>query len=491
MKEKKNYDKQLIKKQLLDSLNNKNYNFPANHLSILHEKFSDGTIQWDRNISNSILQALEKIDKLISVQLNEVFHHPEFLKIEGSWRGIRYIIKNNQNSSNLKIKIMDLKKYEIKNDFYRNSELDQSYLFKKIYETEFGTPGGEPFNIIVGDYSFSHEENDMEILNGLAKIGASAFCPFLCSAAPELFGFENWQNLQKPRDLKSIFATDEYIKWRALRQREESRFIILTLPKVLARLPYYPTIISSEYFNYNEFTLLEENTSSSTSYQLTNNYFCWMNAAFSLADKIIQAFNEYGWSTAIRGAESGGKVTHLPLLGKTYKEQLQICPTEITITDKREAELSDLGFLPLCYYKRTDYAVFFGAQSIHLPPQYDTAEACANAAIGARLPYLLASSRFAHYIKVMARDKIGTFMNPEDLEAWLNRWILNYVNGNPQSGQEMKAKYPLAEAKIKVEESPENSGKFHVIAWLKPWLQLEELSTSLRMVAKIPYANNY
>ncbi|MEM9657278.1 MAG: type VI secretion system contractile sheath large subunit, partial [Planctomycetota bacterium] len=303
-------------------------------------------------------------------------------------------------------------------------------------------------------------------------------------ADPALFGFEEWTELVKPRDLEKIFDTVEYTKWKSYRDSEDSRFVTLTLPRSLARLPYGAATKPVEEFNYEEVALGK----GGKSIAVPHDQYCWMNSAYVMGTKLTDAFAKYGWCTAIRGAEGGGKVEDLPAhIFQADDGDMDLkCPTEIAITDRREAEISKLGFLPLCHYKNTDYAVFFGAQTTQKPKKYDRPAATENAAISARLPYIMASSRFAHYLKVIARDKIGSFMEADDCEAWLDRWIHNYVSADPKPSQDVKARYPLAEAKVQVKEIPGSPGSYNAVAWLRPWLQLEELTTSLRMVARIP-----
>lgn len=453
-------------------------------LKTLTTEVLKGTVIWNKNLVHTINTAIKAIDKILSEQLAEIMHHEKFKKLEGSWRGIHYLIMNTEANTNLRLKVLNLPKQILQKDLSKAIEFDQSILFKKIYEHEFGTPGGEPYSALIGDYEFTNHPEDIEMLSKIANIAASAFCPFISAANPEFFGFDDWTALSKPRDLEKIFDTVEYAKWRSLRENEDSRFIILTMPRVLGRLPYGNETKPVEAFNFEEAPY----SLAGKPLQLKHDDYCWMNAAYLLGTRLTEAFSKYNWCTAIRGAEGGGRVNNLPLYTFTSDDgDLDAtCPTEIGITDRREAELSKLGFLPLCHYKNTDYAVFFGAQSIQKPQKYDKPEANSNAAISTRLPYIMATSRFAHYLKVMARDKIGSFMEAQDIEHWLNRWILNYVNGNPESGQEMKAKYPLAAAKIQVEPIPGKPGAYHAIAWLRPWLQLEELTTSLRLVANIP-----
>lgn len=453
-------------------------------IHVLINEVLKGTFQWDKNIIRSIHLVIEKIDVMISKQLNEIMHHDQFKKLEGSWRGLHYLVMNSETNNSLKIKVMNCTKLELTKDINKAVEFDQSQFFKKLYENEFGSPGGEPFGVLIGDYEFSHHPEDVHLLQQIAHCSAAAFCPFISAASPELFGFSNWSMLSKPRDLEKVFDSIEYIKWRNLRESDDSRFVNLLMPRVLARLPYGKNTCAVEAFNFEE-TYLDPNSNSADS---SSNHYCWTNAAYILGGILTQAFSQYGWCTAVRGAESGGRVNHLPLhIFKSDEGDFnQTCPTEIGITDRREAELSKLGFLPICHYKNTDFAVFFGAQSIHKPKIFDRPEATANAAISARLPYIMATSRFAHYLKVMARDKIGSFMEVHDLENWLNRWILNYVNGNVDAGQVMKSKYPLAEAKVYVEPIPGKPGCYQAVTWLRPWLQLEELTTSMRLVAQVP-----
>jgi type VI secretion system protein ImpC len=453
-------------------------------LKALTEEALKGTISWDRNLVVSVSAAIKAIDQVISTQLAAVMHHEKFGKLEGTWRGLHYLVMNSETSTNLRLKILNAPKDTLAKDLSKAAEFDQSQLFKKIYENEFGTPGGEPYGALIGDYEFTNHPDDVDTLMKISNVAAAAFCPFISAASPNLFGFGEWTELAKPRDLEKIFDTLEYAKWRSLRDSEDSRFLTLALPRVLARLPYGAATKPVEEFSYEETGTLEDGKTE----QMVHESYCWMNAAYVLGARMTNAFAKYAWCTAIRGIEGGGKVENLPLhVFKSDDGDLDnTCPTEIGITDRREAELSKLGFLPVCHYKNTDYAAFFGAQTVQKPLKYDRPEANANAEISARLPYMMATSRFAHYLKVMARDKIGSFMEVEDVEAWLNRWILNYVNGNASSGQEMKAKYPLAEAKIKVEAIPGKPGAYHAIAWLRPWLQLEELTTSMRLVARIP-----
>lgn len=454
-------------------------------LKTLAKEAMDGTVKFDKNLTATITKAIDALDGKISRQLNAIMHHPEFQKLEGSWRGLQYLVNNSSTSAGLKIRVLNCSKRDLYKDISKAAEFDQSTIFKKIYENEFGMAGGEPYGALIGDYEFSNSNEDVELLQGMSNVAAAAFAPFISAASPRMFGFEDYTDLSKPRDLEKIFDSVEYAKWRSFRDSDDSRFVTLTMPRTLARVPYGQNTKTVDSFNYNEAPV---DPVSGASKAMRHDEFCWMNSAYVMGARLTDAFSQYGWCTAIRGAEGGGKVENLPFYSFTSDDgdADAKCPTEVGITDRREAELSKLGFLPLCHYKNQDYAVFFGAQTTQKAKKYDTPAATANAAISARLPYIMASSRFAHYLKIMARDKIGSFMEATDCEAWLNRWILNYVNGNEAAGQEMKARYPLAEAKIQVKEIPGKPGSYNAVAHLRPWLQMEELTTSLRMVARIP-----
>ncbi len=454
-------------------------------LKTLTEEALKGTVTWNKNLTVTFNEAIKSIDEAISKQLAAVMHHEKFQKLEGSWRGLQHLIQNSQTSSTLKIRMLNLTKKDLGKDLSKAVEFDQSQTFKKIYENEFGTPGGEPYGALIGDYEFTNHPEDIELLSNMSNVAAAAFAPFLTAADPALMGFGSWNELSKPRDLEKIFESQEYAKWRGFRESDDSRFVSMVMPRVLARLPYGEATKPIDEFGYEEVSV---DPVTKVASEVGHDDYCWMNAAYVLGTRLTNAFAENGWCTAIRGAEGGGKVEGLPshIFNSDDGDPDMKCPTEIGITDRREAELSKLGFLPLCHYKNTDYAVFFGAQSTQKALKFDNPNATANAAISARLPYLMATSRIAHYLKVMARDKIGSFMEASDMESWLNRWIQNYVNGDVNAGQEKRAKYPLAEAKVTVKEIPGSPGAYNAVAYLKPWLQLEELTTTLKMVAKIP-----
>ena len=450
----------------------------------LMEQALSGTVTFDKNLTRTFDRAIAAIDRKISAQLNEIMHHEKFTKLEGSWRGLNYLVMNSETGTSLKIRVLNASKRDLTRDLTKAVEFDQSQLFKKIYENEFGTPGGEPYGTLIGDYEWSNHPDDVETLRLVSNVAAGAFAPFVSGTAPQMFGFSSWTELTKPRDLAKIFETAEYAKWRSFRESEDARFVSLVMPRTLARLPYGSATKPVEEFGYEE-APYDENGAAQA---MNHDSYCWMNAAYAMGARMTAAFATSGFCVAIRGAEGGGKVEGLPThtFVSDDGDMDNKCPTEIAITDRREFELSNQGFLPLCHYKNTDYAVFFGAQTVQKPKKYDRPEATANAAISARLPYIMASSRFAHYLKVMARDKIGSFMEATDCEAWLNRWISNYVNSNENAGQESKARYPLREAQVEVKEIPGKPGSYNAVAYLRPWLQMEELTTSLRMVARIP-----
>lgn len=455
-------------------------------LRALTEEAMKGTVTWNKNLTVTINSAIAALDRAMSAQLAAIMHHEKFHKLEGAWRGLHHLVTNTETSTQLKIRMLNLSKKELARDLEKAVEFDQSQTFKKLYEAEFGTAGGEPYSALIGDYEFSSHPDDVNLLTNISAIAAASFCPFIASAAPEMFGFESFTDLSKPRDLQKIFQSGEYVKWRSFRDSEDSRFVVLTMPRVLARLPYGKATAPIDAFNFEEAPV----TADGRPLSMEHDNYCWMNAAYAMGTTLTRAFAEYGWCTSIRGAEGGGKVENLPshVFTSDDGDMDQKCPTEIGITDRREAELSKLGFLPLCHYKNTDYAVFFGGQTVQQPKKFDDPDSSANAEISARLPYVMATSRIAHFLKVMARDKVGSFMEASDAEEWLNRWIANFVNSSPGASAEMKARYPLAEATIEVKEVPGQPGVYSAIAWLRPWLQMEELTASLRLVAKIPKA---
>jgi type VI secretion system protein ImpC len=431
------------------------------------------------NAVKTIEAIIAEIDRKLTEQVNLILHHDDFKALEGSWRGLHYLVNNTETGESLKIRVMNISKKEVAKTLkkYKGTAWDQSPLFKKLYEEEFGMPGGQPFGCLMGDYYFDHSAPDVELLSGIAQIAAAAHAPFISAAAPSLLNMESWQDLANPRDLRKIFGTPAYAAWKSLRESEDSRYLGLTMPRVLARMPYGAKTNPIEEFAF------EEDTAGAD-----HNKYIWTNSAYSMATNITRSFKLYGWCARIRGAESGGMVEGLPVHSfPTDDGGVDMkCPTEIGITDRREKELADCGFMPLSHWKNTDYAVFVGAQSLQKPAQYDDPDATANANLAARLPYLFATCRFAHYLKVMVRDKIGGFATKDSMESWLNSWIANFVESSPTATEEMKARFPLSEAKVVVEEDKENPGYFSSKFFLKPHYQLEGLTVSLRLVSRMP-----
>jgi len=456
-------------------------------LKALTEEALKGTVKFSKNLTKTLNDAMAAIDAKVSEQLSAIMHTPQFLKLEGSWRGLRHLVFESETGASLKLKVMNVSKGDLFKDLDRAVEFDQSQIFKKLYENEFGSAGGEPYGALIGDYEFTNHPNDIQLVEQMSNVAAASFAPFITAPAPELFGFKDWTELSKPRDLEKVFESQEYIKWRAFRDTEDSRFVTMVMPRTLARLPYGESTDPVEEFSFEEVEVDKKGLAKPTSHS----HYCWMNAAYVMGSVMTRSFAASNFCVAIRGAEGGGRVDNLPThLFKSDDGDLDIkCPTEVGITDRREAELSKLGFLPLCHYKDTNYAVFFGAQTTQKPKKYDEPDATSNAAISARLPCLMATSRFAHYLKVMGRDKIGSFMEADDCGRWLQKWIDNFCIDDPLSSQEMRAKYPLRDAKIEVKEVPGSPGAYHAVAHLRPWLQMEELTASMRLVAKIPEAS--
>ena len=437
-------------------------------------------------ISNDVVQTIQamiaEIDKKLSTQINQILHHPDFQQLEGAWRGLHYLVSNTETDEMLKIRVLNISKKDLHKTLkrYKGAAWDQSPIFKKIYEEEYGTLGGEPFAALVGDYYFDQSPQDVELLGEMAKIAAAAHAPFLAAASPTVFQMESWQELSNPRDLTKIFQIPEYAGWRSLRESEDSRYIGLTMPRFLARQPYNSKTNPVEAFDF------EEDANGPDAKKYT-----WANSAYALAVNINRSFKEYGWCSRIRGIESGGAVQGLPThTFPTDDGGMDMrCPTEIAISDRREAELAKNGFIPLVYKKNTDFAAFIGAQSLHKPAQYDDPDATANAALAARLPYLFATCRFAHYLKCIVRDKIGSFKEASDMQRWLQNWIMRYVDGDPaHSTEATKARKPLAAAEVMVEPVEGNPGYYAARFYLRPHYQLEGLTVSLRLVARLPSA---
>jgi type VI secretion system protein ImpC len=420
---------------------------------------------------------IAQIDRLISAQLNEIVHHPDLQKLEASWRGLHYLVHQTETGDTLKLKVMNVSKKDLLKDMEKASEFDQSTLFKKIYEEEFGMFGGAAFGAILGDYEFGNHPQDLTLLEKVSEVAAAAHAPFISAASSELFNLDSFTDLGTPRDLAKIFQSVDYAKWKSFRDSEDSRYVALALPHILMRLPYGQANVPVESFNY------EEDVDGTD-----HSKYLWGNAAYALGTRLTDAFAKYHWCAAIRGVEGGGLVSGLPVhTFRTDEGDVALkCPTEIAITDRREKELADLGFVPLVHAKGTDYAAFFSTQTANKAKTYDTDAANANARLSSQLQYILAVSRFAHYLKSMMRDKIGSFTTRKNAEDFLNRWISNYVLLDDDAGQEMKARFPLREARIDVTEMPGKPGAYRAVAFLKPHYQLDELTVSLRLVANLP-----
>ena len=420
---------------------------------------------------------IAQIDEAITAQLNEVMHSPEFQKMEASWRGLHYLVMNSETGTMLKLRLMNVTKEELLSDMEKATEFDQSALFKKVYEEEYGTFGGNPFTILVGDYEFGRHPQDIALLEKVSSVAAAAHAPFVTAASPKLFDMDSFTELGIPRDLAKGFESTELVKWRSFRESEDSRYVVLTLPHVLLRLPYGPDTVPVEGFNFKEDVDGKDHSK-----------YLWGNSAYALAQRVNNAFALYKWCAAIRGVEGGGLVEGLPAhTFKTDEGDIALkCPTEIAITDRRENELNNLGFISILHRKGTDQAAFFGGQTTNKPKMYNTNEANANSRISGMLPYMLAASRFAHYIKVIMRDKIGSFMTRDNVQKYLNTWIADYVLLNDDAPQSVKASFPLREARVDVFDIPGKPGCYRAVVFLKPHFQLDELTVSIRLVAELP-----
>jgi type VI secretion system protein ImpC len=446
-------------------------------IATLVEEVLKGTVTVSKNLEAAVNTRIAAIDALISKQLNAIMHHPELQKLEGSWRGLHYLVQQSETSTMLKLRVLNVSKDDLRRDLERAVEFDQSALFKKVYEEEYGTFGGAPFGALIGDYEFGRHPQDMSLLEQISHVAATAHAPFFAAASPQMFNLDSHTEIGVPRDLAKIFDTVEYAKWKSFRESEDSRFVGLTLPHVLARLPYGPDTVPVEGFNFKEDV---DGTDHSK--------YLWSNAAYAMGARITDSFAKYGWTVAIRGVEGGGLVEGLPThtFATDDGDVALKCPTEIAITDRREKELSDLGFVPLVHCKGKDYAAFFAVQSCQKAKKYDTDAANANARLSTQLQYILATSRFAHFMKVIMRDKVGSFMSRSDCEYYLNRWIGNYVVDPKNVGQEEKARRPLSEARVDVAEIPGKPGCYRAVTFMKPHFMLDELTVSLRLVADLP-----
>ncbi len=448
----------------------------------LAEQALASSVTLSADVVHTVEAMIAQIDLKLSEQVNQILHHEDFQKLEGAWRGLHHMVNNTETDEMLKIRVMNISKKDLHKTLkkYKGTAWDQSPIFKKLYEEEYGTFGGEPFGCLVGDYYFDHSPPDVELLGEMSKIAAAIHAPFITASNPTVMGMDSWQELANPRDLTKIFQTPEHAAWRSLRESDDARYLGMTMPRFLARLPYGAKTNPVEEFDF------EEDTEGAR-----HGNYTWANSAYAMATNINKSFKLYGWCSRIRGIESGGAVEGLPTHtfptddgGVDMK-----CPTEIAINDRREAELAKNGFMPLIHKKNSDFAAFIGAQSLQKPFEYDDPDATANANLAARLPYLFSTCRFAHYLKCIVRDKVGSFKERSDMEAWLNKWILQYVDGNPgTSSEETKARKPLAAAEVVVAEVEGNPGYYSSKFFLRPHYQLEGLTVSLRLVSKLPSA---
>jgi type VI secretion system protein ImpC len=449
-------------------------------VTILAEQALRNTALVSDDALRSINDMVAALDKALTAQVNEIIHHEDFQKLEGSWRGLHHLVSRTETDTMLKIRVMNVSKADISKDLkrYEGVAWDQSPLFKKVYEEEFGQLGGEPFGCLVGDYHFDHTPPDVKLLAAMAQIASAAHAPFISGGASSLMQMDSWQELSNPVDIAKIFTAPEYAPWRSFRETEDAKYVGLAMPRFLARQPYGAKSNPVEAFDF------EEDTEGAT-----HDKFVWANSAYAMAVNITRSFKMYGWCSRIRGVESGGELAGLPCHtfptddGGTDMK----CPTEIAITDRREAELAKCGFMPLVHRKNSDAAYFIGAQSLQKPQEYDDPDATANANLAARLPYLFASCRFAHYLKCIVRDKVGGFASRQSMQDWLKRWVLQYVDGDPEhSSEDTKARKPLAAAEVVVEEVEGNPGYYSSKFFLRPHYQLEGLTVSLRLVSTLP-----
>ncbi|HDI3142186.1 TPA: type VI secretion system contractile sheath large subunit [Vibrio cholerae] len=452
-------------------------------LSILTFEALQGTVTWDKNLTLTIEKAISGIDRKISEQLSAVMKESVFQKLEGTWLGLQKLVKNSELGTQLKIKLADYTKFELLEQFEDSPAIDRSRFFTMVYQEEFGTAGGQPYGVLIGDYEFGYSDEDVALLRYMSEVASASHAPFIAAANASMFDFNSFATFSDGKPVAAGFDSPSYASWNAFRASDDSRYVALTLPKTIARQPYGSATVPVKSFEFEELKTRADGSQVVDS----DKDFVWSNAAYDYGLLLTQAFSKFGWCTAIRGTENGGKVDNLPNF--TYYSSagdlIQQCPTEVNLTDEREKELSDLGFLPLVHYKNTNYAVFMGAQTTHKPKTYTDPDSTANAAISARLPYTMASSRIAQYLKVMGRDRIGSNIDPNDVEKELNTWIHQYVNPNA-IGNEAKARHPLVEAKVSVEEQAGRPGAYSAVAYIRPWLQMEELTASLRMVANIP-----
>ena len=438
---------------------------------------ASGAVIVSNDLVGSIEARIAAIDELLSSQVSKIIQAPEFQRMESSWRGLHKLVQSSV-TENTKVRVFNCTNKELLRDFKSASDFDQSSLFKSIYESEYGTFGGDPYSAFVGDFEFDCMPEDVQLLEQISHVAAAAHAPFLSAANPGMFAMGSFSEMPRPRDLGKLFETSDYARWKSFRQSDDSRYVGLTLPRVIGRLPYGAKTVSVDAFNFEE--KIDENNEGAS--------YLWVNAAYDLAGRMVEAFEEHGWCAAIRGVEGGGLVKSLPTynyISQTGEKVMQ-CPTEVAISDRREKELAELGFIPLIYCKGTDYAAFFAVQSTNKPRKYDSELANANAKLSSQLQYIMTTSRFAHYLKSIVRDKVGSFMSKSECQNFLQNWINQYVVGSDNVGPTIKASHPLREAVVEVVDVPGSPGSYRAVAYLKPHFQLEGLSMSLRLVAELP-----
>jgi type VI secretion system protein ImpC len=455
----------------------------------------------EKHTAALIQERIRQIDEEISRKLDAILHNPKFQELESTWRGLAYLVQNSETGTMLKLRVLNVTKDEVAKDLEKAVDVDQSQLFKKLYEAEYGTFGGHPYSVLVGAYDFGRAAPDVAMLGRIASVAAAAHAPFLAAASPALFDLDSFAELGIPRDLRKALDTTEMAEWREFRKSEDSRYVALVLPRFLLRRPYHPVNNPVEGFEYTENVYTNDIHAQEAEYRTKEKKkekqrprveeptsFLWGNAAWALAARITDAFAKYKWTAAIRGVEGGGRVAGLPVhtFDTLSGDSAMICPTEVSITDRREKELSDLGFISLVHCKGESYAAFFGGATTQQPVEYLTDSATANARLSASLPYVLAASRFAHYLKVMMRDKVGSFQTRGEIEKYLNSWIAQYVLLNDDAPQSAKARFPLREARVDVTEIGGKPGCFNATVFLRPHFQLEELTASIRLVAELP-----
>ena len=452
----------------------------------LSEHTHDHLIKNKDDITAIIHRSISEIDHRINDQLNIIIHHPKFQKLEASWRGLWFLTQEAGESKNVKIKVLDANWSDVSKDINRALEFDQSQLFQKIYNNEYGIAGGEPFGVIIGDYEISHHPSkqhpfdDLVTLEGIAEIAATAFTPFIASASAELFGLDKFTGLGKPLNLENIFSQKEYIKWHQFRDKADTRFIGLTLPRILLRLPY-----RSQPGSYKGIFFFEKTATND------NENYLWGNASYGFASILLREFINVGWFGHIRGVVrnqiGGGLLTTLPVdYFKTDAENIQTKPvTDVIISDRLERELSDMGLIPLCQCYDSPFAAFYNNQSVHKPKRQNSKEANVNAKLSVMLQHILCGSRIAHYIKVIFRDKIGSFQSATMVEEYIQNWLHNYTTGREDLEWEAQAQYPLREAYVKVKEHPAKPGQFLCVIHLKPHYQLDQMVSELELATEL------